>query len=125
MSNDCPFYGFEDVFFTPILVSDLASCVFELIDNRFRGVFNIASSCRISKFEFAVLVATIFGLPKSLVKSTSIRDRSDLVVRPNDMSLSNKKVSSLLNRELGTAEDGLVQLLEQTRSNLYRELQFL
>lgn len=125
VKNGYTFYGFEDVFFTPILASDLANCIFELIDQKFRGVINITSNYRISKFEFAVLVAKIFELPKPLIKSTRIRDRSGLVIRPNDMSLSNKKVSSMLRRDLGTAEDGLRRLLQQTNSNTFRELQTL
>ncbi len=125
LKNGSPYYGFKDVFFTPILASDLANCVHGLIDKHFRGVFNISSSNRISKFDFAVLVAQIFDLPCSLVKSISISDRKDLITRPKDMSLSNKKVSSALRRELGTTEDGLRRLLEQANSNHYKHLQSL
>ena len=117
-----PYYGFKDVYFTPILVSDLASCVFQLIENRMYGIFNISSDSRLSKYEFAVLVAKIFNLPHLLVKPISIHEKSDLVLRPADMSLSNKKVSQLLMRQIGSVEDGLRRLLEQSTNNSYKEL---
>ena len=73
------------------MASDLASCVFQLIEKRMYGVFNISSDSRLSKYEFAVLVAKIC-LPHLLVKPISIHEKSDLVLRPTDMSLSNKGI---------------------------------
>ena len=122
LSNGRPYYGFKDVFFTPILVSDLASCIFQLMECGMYGIFNISSDSRLSKYEFAVLVAKIFDLPHSLVRPISISEKQDLVVRPVDMSLSNRKASAVLMREIGSAEDGLRRLLEQSTNNSYKQL---
>lgn len=119
------FWGFEDVFFTPVLASDLADCVHDLIRNQHSGIYNISSNQRISKFEFASLVAKIFGFQESLVRSCNISDRNNLVKRPNDMSLSNNKISNTLNRDLGTAEDGLRRLQVQLNHKTYQEIQAL
>ena len=122
LSHGRPFYGFKDVFFTPILVLDLAKCIFQIIDNGLHGIFNISSDHRISKYEFALSVARVFDLPQSLVKPISIRDKPDLVLRPSDMSLSNAKVSKLLMREIGSAEDCLRRLRNQSTNNSYKKL---
>lgn len=125
LSNGRPYYAFRDVFFTPILVSDLAQCVFELISKGSRGVFNVSTSNRLSKFDFALSVAKIFGLSQSLVKPISIGSLPNLVARPRDMSLSNKKLSSVLNRGIGNVEDSLYRLLDQANQNHYKEIQHL
>ena len=125
LRNDRVFYGFDDVYFTPILVSDLASCIFELLEDDFRGTFNISSDDRVSKYQFAIMVAKTFDLPQSLVQPVSIKEKTNLVIRPTDMSLSNKKVSKLLRRNMGTVEDHLRRLLDQARYNTHKELQNL
>jgi dTDP-4-dehydrorhamnose reductase len=116
------FYGFNDVFFTPILVSDLAACIFKLLDDGSRGIFNVSSDDRVSKYQFAIMVAKVFNLPHSLVQSVSIKEKSDLVIRPSDMSLSNKKVSELLMRKMGSVEESLCRLFDQARDNTHIEL---
>ena len=125
LSNDRIFYGFDNVYFTPILVSDLAACIFELLEDGSSGIFNISSDKRISKYQFAIMVAKIFNLPQSLVQPVNINEKAHLVIRPTDMSLSNKKISELLRRNIGTAEDGLRRLLDQARYNTHKELQNL
>ena len=125
LAKGYPFMGFQDVFFTPILASDLAECVHQLIDNNHYGIYNISSDKRISKFEFAMLVAKVFGLRDSLVKPSKIDERINLVSRPKDMSLSNSKVSATLNRHLGTAEEGLRRLRSQFNQEIYQGIQAL
>lgn len=125
LAKNDSFWGFDDVFFTPILASDLAECVHQLIENKRYGVYNVSSNNRISKFEFALLVARLFGYSESLVKPCKIEERSNLVNRPRDMSLSNCKVSATLKRDLGTAEDGLRRLRDQFNQKIYQGIQAL
>lgn len=117
--------GFSDVFFTPILASDLALAVLELIEKKAYGIFNLVSDERISKYEFAKLVAKTFNYPSSLIQSISIEDNSKLVKRPKDMSLSNLKAQKLLCRGLGTAAEGLRTLQLQQLNGFQKELQSL
>ena len=125
LRNKRTFYGFDDVFFTPILASDLAACIFELLEDGSSGIFNISSDERISKYQFAIMVAKTFNLPQSLVQSVGIKEKAGLIIRPTDMSLSNKRVSKLLMRKMGTAEEGLRRLYDQASYNTHKELQNL
>ena len=125
LSNGYSFMGFQDVFFTPVLASDLAECAHQLIENNHYGVYNISSNKRISKYEFALSVARLFGFSESLVKPCKINERTNLVNRPSDMSLSNRKVSATLKRDLGTAEDGLRRLRDQFNQKVYQKIQAL
>jgi len=125
LARDNSYWGFDDVFFTPVLASDLAECVHQLIEKKQYGVYNVSSNKRISKFEFALLVARLFGYSEYLVKPCKIEERSNLVNRPKDMSLSNRKVSATLKRDLGTAEDGLRRLRDQFNQKIYQGIQVL
>lgn len=86
-----PVHLFDDVFFTPVLASNLARDAMELVRQGASGIVNIASKDRVSKYQFGLLLCEEFGLDKSLVVSQSIGDRTDFVIRPREMSLSSAK----------------------------------
>ena len=85
-------YLFSDVFFTPILVSELVKAINSLIDKECIGIYNVVSNERLSKLDFGHKICEKFKLNKKLINSSFLSDRKDLVDRPLDMSLSNKKL---------------------------------
>ncbi len=96
---------YQDVFYTPIIIDELVSAVHGLIDMSHSGIVNVASDDRISKLNFGLLLAKKFDLNPGLIIPGFIKNRTDLVVRPKDMSLSNSLVCRLLGRKLGTVSD--------------------
>ena len=56
-----------------------------------RGIYNVSSSSRLSKFDFGLLVAKKFNLDFNLIEKKSY-DKSLNIKRPLDMSLDNKKL---------------------------------
>lgn len=101
---------FDDVYYTPILAENLINTVHELLDRNEKGIFNIVSDDRISKYDFGILIAEEFGLDKSYIESCSLQSKSNLVIRPYDMSLSNQKVKKLLCKNLGTVKQDIARL---------------
>jgi dTDP-4-dehydrorhamnose reductase len=93
-------YLFDDVFYTPILINVLVDAVHQLIKTH-AGVFNIVSDQRLSKYDFGMLVAEEFNLDSSLIYRSQLRNRTDLIKRPLDMSLSSKKANKALAIQLG------------------------
>ena len=89
---------FDDVYFTPILIHNLIEFIQILIYNNKSGTVNIVSNERLSKYDFGILIANIFGLNKNLIEKSSIENNKSLVQRPKDMSLSNHKIKNLLNK---------------------------
>ena len=116
---------FDDVYYTPILAENLINIVHELLGKNEKGVFNVVSDDRISKYDFGLLIAEQFGLDKSYIKRGSIHDKVNLVKRPSDMSLSNQKVTKLLGRNLGTVKQQIAQLHKQEFDNKTKEIQLL
>ena len=116
---------FEDVYYTPILAENLINIVHDLIDKKAYGIYNVVSDDRISKYDFGVLIAEQFGLNKSLINKTTLKSQTSLVKRPGDMSLSNKKVRDLLERNLGTVKQHVEQLCRQEIEAKTKEIKLL
>lgn len=99
LKNNKKIFLFNNVYFTPIHVFELANQIINLIDLNASGIFNISSNERITKFDFGILIAKKFNLNKSLINSIPIEEKN-LVIRPKDMSLSNFKLKNLLNTDI-------------------------
>lgn len=112
---------FNNVFYTPILASRLVWIVHELFDRTASGLFHVVGDERISKHDFGMQLASVFGLDTKLILAGSIDSQPMLVRRPHDMSLSNRKVSETLNISIGGVREHL--LLLQQQSNFSEELQ--
>jgi dTDP-4-dehydrorhamnose reductase len=113
---------FEDVLYTPILAERLIETVHELLTKKAQGVFNVVSDEMISKYDFGLSIAECFDLDKTLIDKGKMIDMADLVKRPFNMSLSNKKVRQLLNHPLGSIPEHLRRLLEQEKTGLFNKI---
>ena len=109
---------FDDFFYTPILIAELARSVMSLLHLDAKGIFNVTGNERISKYEFGLRLVKRFGLNGSLVNAGKFSDRKDLVKRPGDLSLSNKKLVTFLNRPVGDINENIQRLYQQEQDGL-------
>ena len=116
---------FDNIYYTPILIQSLADTVEELLNNQINGIVHVVGDEKISKYKFGIKLAQRFNLDSDFIRSGRLEENSTLVQRPYDMSLSNLNVRKLLNRDLGTVEDGLEFLFHQKKSGIYQELKEL
>ncbi|HND85640.1 MAG TPA: sugar nucleotide-binding protein, partial [Pseudobdellovibrionaceae bacterium] len=84
---------FEDVYFTPISIKGLALNIERLMNSDLDGVYNVSGTQRLSKLEFAEILAEEFNFPKDLIRSSRINGAHLAARRPQDMSLSTRKIS--------------------------------
>ena len=105
LKNNQKIYLFSDVFYTPIHVHKLANYILELVNINSKGIFNVCSNNRISKFDFGIMIAESMKKDKNLIVPIKIKTKPDLTLRPKDMSLSNKKLKKIINRDLETLKD--------------------
>ena len=101
---------FSDVFFTPILINDLAQMILRLVDGDAKGIFNVAGRERLSKYDFALRLAEVFNRPRDKIRATTVKEFPFKARRPEDMSLSSKKVEDYLGARMPATEDGLKRL---------------
>jgi dTDP-4-dehydrorhamnose reductase len=116
---------FKDVFYSPILIETLILASLELVEKNAAGIFNLVGDDRISKYDFGLLIAKKFELNSTLINSGLISDAINLVQRPHDMSLSNQKVSKLLNKKIGGISEHLEKLKFQEQNGIAYELKRL
>lgn len=113
---------FEDVFFTPVLADRLASSVHKLIEHHHSGVYHVGGDERVSKYEFAIRLARVYGLPEALIQRAKIAATDSRVTRPLDMSLDSSKARTALGAGLGSIDESLQDLVAQERGGRAREL---
>lgn len=116
---------FDDVFYTPILIYPLADAMLDLVNLGASGIFHLVGDQRISKYEFGIEVAKVFGLDPTCLQRGSIHDKPQLAKRPGDMSLANGKACRLLGRKLGKVVEHLEMLRLQESDGLAMELMHL
>lgn len=116
VSKGKPVTLFEDFYYTPIIVEELAQTVMDLLEDKANGIFNVVGNERISKLDFGLRLVNRFGLDASLVKASRFSERKDLVKRPHDLSLSNQKVTKLLNKKIGDINAGIERLYRQNET---------
>lgn len=77
-----------DQIFCPILIDDLVRAVMHLQEKNCRGIYNIAGSDVISRFEIAKALAREMNVDESLVEMISLNDLKEPFLRPTNTSLN-------------------------------------
>ena len=98
---------FSDVFFTPILIDQLIDYILDLIVKNVSGVYNIVGRERLSKYEFALQLADVFGYSTDVINPVSVDEFNFHAPRPRDMSLDGSKLEALLGTKMPSAAQGL------------------
>ena len=93
LENNISVSLFSDVNYNPILVSELANVVDNLVNKNCKGIFNVVSSESISKLNFGYLLAKEFNLDEKLIEKSMLTNRKELVDRPLNMTLSTSKLN--------------------------------
>jgi dTDP-4-dehydrorhamnose reductase len=87
---------FDDVYFSPLALSEVVQCILRLYEVNYAGIINVTSRDSLTKYEFGKLVLKHAGLPQSGIFCRSIDDMPGLIKRPKMLSLSNKKLLKVL-----------------------------
>lgn len=80
---------------SPTLATEMAEAVLKLVDMDTSGVYHTAGDDRISRYDFAKLIAKVFKLDASRIVAARTADIGQKAVRPADSSLKIAKVKKL------------------------------
>lgn len=103
----------SDIYFTPMLVSELVDVVNGLLSHGCYGVYNVSSDVRLSKYDFARLLVSHMGGPVDRLRPILSSQLGDRAPRPLDMSLCNTKASIVIGRPIGDVSHQLSFLSRQ------------
>ena len=116
-------YLFDDVFFSPIFVTDLAKILEKTFNKKFSGIFNLGSLSPISKYEFGILIAKTFNFNKDLIKPISLTSKK-LVTRPMNMSLDSSKILKKINCKIPSIDRMILELKEDYQNKNFKKLPY-
>ena len=102
-----------DQYVTPTLNTNLAKMLLEIAERRLKGIFHLAGKERVSRYEFALRIATKFGLDEDLILPSKMADMGWLAARPKDSSLDTAKASRCLNEKPYDLDTALTMLKEE------------
>lgn len=104
--------GFADVYFSPLLVNDLANILLEMMGSGLQGLFHVFSADAISKYDFGVAIARRFGFDESLIARVSSSAGGLMAARSPNLSMRSGKLTAALGRSLPMVSAGLDRFKE-------------
>jgi dTDP-4-dehydrorhamnose reductase len=103
---------------TPTLNTNLAEMTLEVAERRLTGTYHTCGATRVSRFEFAQLIAQTFDLDKSLIDPARSSDFNWPAKRPTDSSLDTSKAQQILQKKPLEINEALKRLkLELSQKN--------
>lgn len=108
------FNGFLDVFFNPVSVIQLIKAIEYLCAINSKGFYNIVSNTVMSKYDFARLVADVFGFNPKLINPSTASHILSRVNRPNYLALEPTKYLSAHAPRIPEVKEMLLELKEDT-----------
>lgn len=98
---------FEDIDFSPILVSDLAEIIYKALRADLCGLYNVCATGCISKYEFGLKMKEIFGLHTGIINKTKSEMMHFKAKRSKHMGMSNNKIRQELGIRIRTPEESI------------------
>jgi dTDP-4-dehydrorhamnose reductase len=101
-----------DQYTSPTQASLLGRAVIEIAEEKMEGIFHVVGK-RMSRYEFAVKVADVLGLEKSLIQAAEMREMKWLARRPRDSSLNYEETKRRIKTNFYSTENALKVLREE------------
>lgn len=95
---------------SPTLNTNLADMLLEVAERKITGTYHLAGATRLSRYDFAKLIATTFNLDESLITPVSSDSFKWVAKRPRDSSLSTQKAQQILKNKPLTIEQAMAMM---------------
>ena len=105
--------GFDDVYFCPMFVGDLADTLIGMLSKSLSGTYHVVGSRAITKYEFGGAIANQFGFDAGLINPISVSDAGLKAKRSQNLRLSINKLSTALEYKIPDFSTGLAKFYTQ------------
>lgn len=122
LSRNKKINGFKDTIFSGIYTFDLAEVLDKAIAKRLKGIYNVGSRNSMSKFDFAVNLAELFGYNKSLIVPALAEDVPLRAKRRKNLSLDVRKMEKDLKIKLPTMEQSLKNFYDDFQAKITNKI---
>ena len=117
LEKKLPIRVVNDQYGNPTLADDLAHGIMSVLELGRSGIYHIAGREIISRHEFAVRLARVFGFDSALIVPVKTSDLRQLAVRPLKSGLVTLKAEVELGIKPSTVEEGVTVLKSQLSRN--------
>lgn len=105
--------GFNDVYFSPLLATDISDILLDLISQQAKGVFHLGAADKCSKYDFALSIAKTFGFPSEKIIPTTVQSAKFIAARPFNSSLNSGKLAKELKLQPPYILDSIFRFKQQ------------
>ena len=102
-----------DQYSSPTFADNLAEALLRLVKLPENGIFHTAGRSCLSRYEFALKIAEIFGYSTSLVRPVLTTEFKQFAERPKNSCLRVEKAEKVLDMTFLTAEEGISEMKRQ------------
>jgi dTDP-4-dehydrorhamnose reductase len=117
-----PMRGFTDAYFCPLIAGDLGRLMLLALENGLTGIYHVASAEAISKYDFGVGIARLFGFDERLISPASVADSGLRANRSADLSLNTDKFAAALGAHLPGQMPGLWKFFQQQQDGTAQKI---
>jgi dTDP-4-dehydrorhamnose reductase len=106
----------RDQYSSPTFADNLAEALLRLAKHPINGVFHTAGRSCLSRYEFAVKIASLFGYSTRLVQPVFSSEFTQVAVRPKNSCLLVEKTEKTIGMPFFTADEGITEMRKQGAS---------
>jgi len=106
----------RDQWNSPTLNTNLAEMILEIAERKLTGIYHLAGATKVSRYEFASMIAETFDLNKELIRPVTMDKLEWIAPRPRDSSLDVLKAMKTLRKKPNIIEEALRRLREEMKS---------
>jgi dTDP-4-dehydrorhamnose reductase len=103
----------NDQVVSPTYNDNLARMISELIERKLNGLYHLSGSTQIDRYSFTKLIADIYDLDKSLIRSFTSDKMNWIAKRPMNSSLNVGKANTILRNKPEKLEKSLKKLKDE------------
>jgi len=100
----------------PTWTKDLAKVIEQIVENDVQGKYHYGGADYINRYDFALMIADVFGLDSKLIKATETFSFKQVAKRPLKGGLITDKIERALNIKINKLQDSLIEI----KSRLYK-----
>jgi len=108
---------FIDQYNTPTLVDDLAKSLLSIFEKNISGMFHATGKSCLNRYEFALVLASTFGLDKKLIKSVTSKEKKQDAPRPTSTCLDSRKLEKLIDFNFSDIQSGVSFIFNKSKLN--------
>ncbi|MFQ5941268.1 MAG: dTDP-4-dehydrorhamnose reductase [Nitrososphaerales archaeon] len=105
----------DDQYTSPTYVRNLAKMLIEIAEHKFQGIIHVSGSTRVSRLDFAKLLANRLDLNRDLLRPIRMQNIKWVAKRPRDSSLNVEKAISSLKAKPESTEQSLDSFCKELR----------